>query len=170
VTRSAVRIPKGLEKVRTRIVETTHGIPGQAALFAADEVIEARALPTGRHLVDLWRSEELLPGMAAGRGATGGLFPALNGVRFWQLVIPPDDSAQLPPFHATATIDFGVVTAGRVILELDGGQAVHLDQGDTFVQRGTAHRWVNPTSEDAVLTVVIVGSGDASSVVPPLNG
>jgi Cupin domain len=166
---SAIQIPKGLENVRTRVVETTHEIPGAAALFAADKVIEARALPTGRHLVDLWRSEELLPGMAAGRDAAGALFPALNGVRFWQLVIPPDDSTQLPPFHATETIDFGVVTAGRVILELDGGQAVHLDQGDTFVQRGTAHRWVNPTGEDAVLTVVIVGNGDASSPVPHLS-
>src|SRR5687768_16336292 len=66
----------------------------------------------------------------------------------------PDD----PGMHTTATIDFEVVLAGEVVLELDDGAQVHLRAGDTVVQNGTRHRWSNPGTEPAVLAVFIVGA------------
>jgi len=63
-----------------------------------------------------------------------------------------------PGMHTTATIDFEVVLAGEVVLELDDGATVHLRPGDTVVQNGTRHRWSNPGTEMARLAVFMVGA------------
>jgi quercetin dioxygenase-like cupin family protein len=73
----------------------------------------------------------------------GGLFDALE----------PDH----PGMHTTDTIDFEVVLAGEVWLELDDGEEVHLKTGDTFVQNGTRHRWFNRGQETAKIAVVLIG-------------
>jgi hypothetical protein len=65
----------------------------------------------------------------------------------------PDGSG----FHKTPTIDFEVVLAGSVVLELDDGVRVELAQGDAVVQNGTRHRWVNVSDEPATIAVIIHG-------------
>jgi quercetin dioxygenase-like cupin family protein len=60
--------------------------------------------------------------------------------------------------HTTHTVDFEVVLSGEVWLELDDGAEVCLKQGDTVVQNGTRHRWINKGTEPAVLAVGIVGA------------
>ena len=62
-----------------------------------------------------------------------------------------------PGMHTTATIDFEVVLAGEVVLELDDGAEATLRAGDTVVQNGTRHRWHNRTAEPATLAVVLIG-------------
>jgi len=66
----------------------------------------------------------------------------------------PDD----PGMHTTDTIDFEVVLAGEVVLELDDGATRTLAAGDTVVQNGTRHRWRNEGSEPAVLAFFMVGA------------
>ena len=63
-----------------------------------------------------------------------------------------------PGMHTTDTVDFEVVLAGTVVLELDDGAEVTLQPGDTVVQNGTRHRWRNPGSEPARLAVFICGA------------
>ena len=65
----------------------------------------------------------------------------------------PDGSG----FHKTPSIDFEVVLTGSVVLELDDGSRVELSQGDTVVQNGTRHRWVNVSDQPASIAVFIHG-------------
>jgi mannose-6-phosphate isomerase-like protein (cupin superfamily) len=65
----------------------------------------------------------------------------------------PDGSGM----HKTPTLDFEVVLAGRVVLEVDDGTRVELRQGDTVVQNGTRHRWLNVSDAPATIAVVTYG-------------
>ena len=51
------------------------------------------------------------------------------------------------PMHRSFSIDYGLVLAGQVDLELDSGELKHLHVGDIVVQRGTNHLWINGSSE-----------------------
>ena len=63
-----------------------------------------------------------------------------------------------PGMHTTATVDFEVVVSGRCLLELDDGETREIGPGDTVVQNGTRHRWINPFDEPCRLVVVLVGA------------
>ena len=52
------------------------------------------------------------------------------------------------PMHRTNSIDYGIVLAGEVELELDDGVKTLLRQGDVVVQRGTMHLWRNPSEHE----------------------
>ena len=45
--------------------------------------------------------------------------------------------------HRTDSLDYGIVLDGELDLELDDGKTVRVRAGDTVVQRGTIHAWVN---------------------------
>jgi len=63
-----------------------------------------------------------------------------------------------PGMHASDTIDCGMVLSGEPILELDDGETRHLAPGDTYVMRGTRHRWLNPGDVPVVLVAAAVGA------------
>jgi len=60
-----------------------------------------------------------------------------------------------PRNHRTDSIDYIVVMAGEIDMELEGS-TVHLKAGDVMVQRGTIHNWVNRGTQPCVLAVVLV--------------
>jgi mannose-6-phosphate isomerase-like protein (cupin superfamily) len=62
-----------------------------------------------------------------------------------------------PGMHTTDSVDYIVVLAGQVWLELDDGQLTQLRAGDTVVQNGTRHAWRNLSTEPVTLAVVLVG-------------
>ena len=64
-----------------------------------------------------------------------------------------------PGMHTTDSVDYVVVLAGEVCLELDDGQLSRLRAGDTVVQNGTRHAWRNLSGEPVTLAVVQVGAG-----------
>ena len=66
-----------------------------------------------------------------------------------------------PRNHRTESIDYAVVLAGEIDMELEG-TAVHLKQGDVLVQRGTLHNWINRGTAPCVMAFVLV---DAKSAV-----
>ncbi|BCW45164.1 cupin domain-containing protein [Arthrobacter sp. StoSoilB5] len=59
--------------------------------------------------------------------------------------------------HRTRSVDYGVVIAGEVWLELDGGEQVHLRAGDTVVQVAARHAWRNKTQAPATVAFVLTG-------------
>lgn len=59
------------------------------------------------------------------------------------------------PMHRTDSIDYGIILAGHVELDLEDGARTLLGPGDIVVQRGTIHAWRNP-SESAVCRIVFV--------------
>lgn len=141
-----------------RVVEAGWGAMQSCAVIR-DEQVPVRTLPTGRELTELWHTDQLIASLDVEPGAAHGPFPPANGARLWRLVVPPDDPSNLAPFHATATVDLGFVLSGEVTLELEDGDCAHLVAGDSFVQRGAPHRWVNRSPDAAVLGVVVVGVG-----------
>jgi len=62
-----------------------------------------------------------------------------------------------PGMHTTDSVDYIIVLAGEVWLELDDGQLSQLRAGDTVVQNGTRHAWRNLGTEPVTLAVVQVG-------------
>ena len=62
-----------------------------------------------------------------------------------------------PRNHRTDSIDYIVVMAGEIDMELDGA-VVRLKAGDVMVQRGTIHNWVNRGTEPCVLAVILIAA------------
>ncbi len=111
-------------------------------------------------------------------------YPPVGGVRFGAFTVPPAgagsialDAADLeaalpglldhmdaddPGMHTSASVDYLVVGAGRIVLELDDGVEVELGPGDAVVQNGTRHRWRNPFSEPCSLVITSVGASHAA--------
>jgi quercetin dioxygenase-like cupin family protein len=65
-----------------------------------------------------------------------------------------------PRNHRTDSIDYAVVMAGEIHMDLDGTELV-LKQGDVLVQRGTIHNWVNRGVVPCVIAFVLVGAKPA---------
>ncbi|RAL17390.1 cupin domain-containing protein [Aspergillus homomorphus CBS 101889] len=70
--------------------------------------------------------------------------------------VPPTGSGfsayDLPPqsvgvFHRSSTLDYVIVGKGSVVLGLDGGTRVTLNEEDVLVQRATMHSWNNVTDQ-----------------------
>jgi len=61
-----------------------------------------------------------------------------------------------PRNHRTASIDYAVVMAGEIDMELDDGVVVKLKAGDILVQRGTIHNWLNRGSVPCVIAFVLI--------------
>ncbi|RAO72230.1 uncharacterized protein BHQ10_008242 [Talaromyces amestolkiae] len=68
-----------------------------------------------------------------------------NGTSCTIIEVPP---GSIVPMHRTATLDYGVIIDGSTELVLDSGEKKVLSKGDVFVQRGTAHAWLNVTDKN----------------------
>ena len=77
-----------------------------------------------------------------------------NGTVFRVLELAPGVS---PRNHRTDSIDYAVVMAGEVDMELNDA-TVHLKAGDVLVQRGTIHNWVNRGTEPCVIAFVLIAA------------
>jgi quercetin dioxygenase-like cupin family protein len=62
-----------------------------------------------------------------------------------------------PRNHRTESIDYAVVMAGEIDMEIDGA-TVRLRQGDVLVQRGTIHNWSNRGTEPCVIAFVLIAA------------
>ena len=173
--------------MRVRRVVTGHDRNGKA-VFASDQEVDplTLALLPGGEIHRLWGADQA-PTFPDDGGPTAqpSYFPPVGGYRFALATIHPatvqapadlDIQAGLadieeklpglmayvepdnPGMHTTDTIDFEVVLSGELILELDDGAEKVLRPGDTVVQNGTRHRWVNRGTEPAVFAVFMVGA------------
>lgn len=64
------------------------------------------------------------------------------------------------PMHSTPTANIGVILEGTLELHLDSGEVRTLRKGDSYTQRGTAHKWKNVGADwvrTATFTVPAVG-------------
>src|ERR1700730_6400257 len=67
-----------------------------------------------------------------------------------------------PYMQKTRTLDFCLVLEGSVTLILDT-QEVHLEAGDTVIQRGANHAWSNRSSEPCVIAFTLIDATDEES-------
>ncbi|PWY84390.1 hypothetical protein BO83DRAFT_413836 [Aspergillus eucalypticola CBS 122712] len=84
-----------------------------------------------------------------------------GGVNSVYLDIGPGSQS---PMHRTVSIDLVVVIEGKIELELDSGQKKTLYQGDSVVQRGTMHRWRNPSSTKPARFLAVLVSAEKSFI------
>jgi hypothetical protein len=141
---------------QVRVVETGLDEKGRSTV-AADRLVDARELPTGRVLHPMWSDDRMIG--AAPDGAQPGLFPGPGGARFWLFTVragEPEDVHR--GLHATQTVDLGYVVAGVLTMELEDGTQIDLHAGDAYVQNGTAHGWRNRGATDAMVALVVLGT------------
>jgi hypothetical protein len=62
-----------------------------------------------------------------------------------------------PGMHATPTVDYVIVLAGEIWLDLGDGRPVRLSAGDTVIQNATRHAWRNLSDSPATIATVQVG-------------
>jgi len=82
-----------------------------------------------------------------------------NGTVFRVLELAPGVS---PRNHRTDSIDYAVVIAGEIDMEL-GDTTVHLKEGDVLVQRGTIHNWINRGTKPCVIAFVLIAAKPATA-------
>lgn len=169
--------------MQVRCVITGRDASGKS-VFARDEAVSPQAV-MGYEFHRLWGSDDPASLPADGKsGVPRMYFPQPGGYRFGYFVIPPHTDA-IPPeqflaalpqmqqqvpglvealepqsagMHTTQTVDFDVVIAGEVWLELDDGKEVHLKAGDCVVQNGTRHAWHNRSAGKCVIAVCLLGA------------
>lgn len=76
-----------------------------------------------------------------------------NGTVFRVIEFAPGAA---PRMHRTDSIDYAVVIAGEIDMELDDGKEVHLRAGDVLVQRGTIHNWINRGRSPCIMAFVLI--------------
>ena len=140
--------------LQVRRVITGHDESGRAVVMI-DEV--PKHVFTGRPgatVCNIWTTEGFPANndgsTDAGLRKTGTTLP--NGTIFRVIEFAPGVAARN---HRTDSIDYIVVMAGEIDMELDGS-VVHLKAGDVMVQRGTIHNWVNSGTAPCVLAVILV--------------
>lgn len=70
--------------------------------------------------------------------------------------------------HRTDSIDYAVVMAGEIDMELDDS-TVHLKAGDVLVQRGTIHNWVNRGTAPCTIAFILIDAKPATAGGKILN-
>jgi hypothetical protein len=69
-----------------------------------------------------------------------GTQPPPMGSRFCVIEFPPGTPGRM---HRTDTVDYVLCIEGGIDMEMDDGLMVHMAAGDTMVQQGTNHSWIN---------------------------
>ena len=134
-----------LNKIR-RVV-TGHTDDG-TAIFVSDNSYETIIIPSGdAAMATIWTTATVpadLNDETDGRERDAGT--TLKGGSVIRIVdMLPNASS---PMHRTSSIDYGIVISGKIELELDNQVFKTIEAGDVIVQRGTIHKWRNPSSEE----------------------
>lgn len=137
-----------------RRIVTGHQLDG-TAIFSIDESIETVVIPTGdAAMATIWTTATVPADCndpSDGRLREAGT--TLKGGSVIRVVdmLPKASS----PLHRTSSIDYGIVLSGKIELELDNQVFKTIEAGGIIVQRGTIHRWRNP-SADEICRIVFV--------------
>jgi quercetin dioxygenase-like cupin family protein len=141
-----------------RRVVTGHDTAGTAKVLLDAPATNWKSSSPGTVSTLIWSTDATPADIALGepiedRGARVlGTAPPAHGTRFAMIDFPPGNTARM---HRTETIDYVVVIAGEIDMDLDE-ETVHLKAGDVMVQRGTNHAWVNRGNAPARLAFVLV--------------
>jgi quercetin dioxygenase-like cupin family protein len=127
-----------------RRIVTGHTQEGKA-IFTIDEEIETVVIPTGdAAMATIWTTANVpadcndeIDGRLRDAGTT------LKGGSVIRIVdMLPGASS---PKHRTNSIDYGIVMSGSIELELENNVYKTINAGEIIVQRGTIHKWRNPS-------------------------
>ncbi len=151
---------------RLRRVVTTQDANGKGILLHDGEPTNVLEL-NGTRITRLWETAQvpvLLP-LTDDAGATAGnaYRTGFKGSSFYVAELPGGSSAPNIPMHKNATVDYMAILSGRIIYRIEG-RDIELGHGDTIVQGGNLHTWINRWKEPCLLLfVVLTGSATATS-------
>ena len=137
-----------------RRLVTGHDKKGMA-IFVSDNSFETVVIPSGdAAMATIWTTLTVpadLNDETDGRNRDAGT--TLKGGSVIRVVDMLPGAAS--PMHRSSSIDYGIVISGAVELELDNRVFKTLGPGDIIVQRGTIHKWRNPSS-DTICRIVFI--------------
>ena len=144
-----------------RRVVTTEDADGRTFVLADGEPGN-RFVMNGTRITRLWESGSVpvpLP-VSEDLGATAGnaYREGFRGTSFYVAEIPPGTDESDIPMHRQDTLDYMAVLSGSIVLRIPG-RDIELEAGDTIVQAGNLHTWLNRSDEPCVLLFVVV-AGD----------
>jgi quercetin dioxygenase-like cupin family protein len=132
-------------KNKIRRIVTGHAADGKA-VFTTDELFETKIIPTGDAAMStIWTTLHVPADLNdATDGAKRDAGTTLKGGSVIRVVdMLPNASS---PMHRSSSIDYGIVISGKIELELDNQVVKTIGKGGIIVQRGTIHKWRNPSS------------------------
>jgi quercetin dioxygenase-like cupin family protein len=141
--------------VKIRRVVTGHDNQGDA-IFTSDNQYETLVIPSGdAAMATIWTTTSVpadLNDETDGRERDAGT--TLKGGSVIRIVdMLPNASS---PMHRTSSIDYGIVMSGKIELELDNNVFKTMGAGDIIVQRGTIHKWRNPSSDEICRIIFVL--------------
>lgn len=147
-----------------RRVVTGHDAAGTSIVVSDGEIPVVRRLPAaGATFFEVWNTEGAPAPITAVEPSeptqrTLAVPPPRHGTKIRVNEFLPghlDAEDKQSPMHRTATIDYGIVLQGEMVLILDDSE-VELKAGDIVVQRGTDHAWANRGTATARMCFVLV--------------
>jgi quercetin dioxygenase-like cupin family protein len=139
----------------SRRVVTGHDAAGRA-IFQSDDTFPTEVIASGDAAFALVWTTATVPAdnndPADGRERDAGLTLREGSVIRVVDMLPGGTS----PMHRTNSIDYGIVLSGEVELELDDGVVRTIGAGSIIVQRGTIHRWRNPSTSTPCRIVFVL--------------
>ena len=141
-----------------RRVVTGHDTTNIAKVMTDAPSATVRSRVPGNASTLIWCTDSMPCDMPAGENYEDmgarilGTYPPVNGTRFIVMQIDPGGPGAM---HRTETIDYIVCIEGEIDMDMDDS-TVTLRAGDTMVQRGTNHAWVNRSDRPAKLAIVLI--------------
>ena len=119
---------------------------------------------SGTKITRLWESSGLPVSLPLGPdlGATAGnaYRAGFSGTSFYLAELPGGTRAPAIALHSNATLDYMAILSGKIAFKLDQDRELILKAGDTLIQGGNLHTWVNRWRESCTLLfVVVTGQG-----------
>ncbi len=149
---------------RLRRVVTSEDATGKGFVLADGEPGNAFEL-NGTRISRLWETPAVptrLPLTAdAGATAANAYREGFRGTSFYVAELPGGAHAPQIPMHRNGTLDYMAILSGRIVFKIDERE-IELAAGDTLVQGGNLHTWINRWDEPCLLLFVVV-TGEKSS-------
>ena len=143
-----------------RRVVTGHDAQGRAKVLIDEKVTNVISNRPGATSSVIWSSEGFPVNNDGDRDPSGkSIGTTIPGGSVFRVVSFGPGVA--PRNHRTDSIDYAVVMAGEIDMDLDG-EVVHLKAGDVLVQRGTIHNWINNGTEPCVIAFTLVSAKPVS--------
>jgi Cupin domain len=170
-----------MEFKQTRRVVTGHDAQGKAVVLFDGGAAPKQRSPGGNAVSMLWVTDQF-PVNCDGSGDQSdratGVPPPANGSIFRIVDFPPTKPAEghvdhdkilrgmgIDPAtqgymrhantHRTKSIDYAIVLDGEIDMFLDDTQ-IHMKAGDTLIQQGTNHAWVNNSGKNCRIAFILI--------------
>lgn len=138
-----------------RRVVTSHDASGKAVVSIDDVSPYVVSNRPNMAITNLWSALLPVDNMAEGDGGAAIKGTVVDGGALFRIIEFKPDVA--PRIHRTETIDYMVVLSGSIEMELEHGEpTITLNAGDTLIQRGTIHNWINRGSESCYCAFVMI--------------